>query len=183
MSAEKEIVNYWYNKSGFFTINNIKTGNNRDCGILALKFVNGEVNDIFHVEVSCSITNNIAEAGNPGKAISRIVDEKFENRDILKTISSNLSQFPVQKKGIKKIIILGAVQKSRKNEIISEFSKKSVEVIEFEDILMQNDNPIGCKELEKHIKSLLKRYLTKQCLQISHLEVFVGSIIRDLFQK
>ncbi len=38
MSAEKEIVNFWYNKKGLFTLNNIKTSSNRDCGILALKF-------------------------------------------------------------------------------------------------------------------------------------------------
>ena len=79
MSAEKEIVNYWYNKKGLFTINNIKTSSNRDCGILALKFDKDRVNEVFHVEVSCSITNNIAETTNLDKSISRIVDEKFED--------------------------------------------------------------------------------------------------------
>ena len=76
MSAEKDIVNFWYNKNGFFTINNIKS-NNRDCGILALKFDKDKVNEVFHIEVSCSITNNLSETTNLEKSIKKIVDEKF----------------------------------------------------------------------------------------------------------
>jgi hypothetical protein len=45
MSAEKEIVNYWYNKKGFFTINNIKTTNNKDVGILALKYDKNKIDE------------------------------------------------------------------------------------------------------------------------------------------
>jgi len=135
MSAEKEIVNYWYNKKGLFTINNIKTNSNRDAGILALKFDKDRVNEVFHIEVSCSITNNIAETTNLNKSISKIVDEKFEDKSIEDTISNHIKQFSIQKHKIKKIIILGAVPKSRKSEIITEFNQREVEVIEFENIL------------------------------------------------
>ena len=135
MSAEKEIVNYWYNKKGLFTINNIKTSNNRDCGILALKFDNDRVNEIFHIEVSCSITNNITETTNLDKSIRKIVDEKFENKSISETINNSINQFSIQKNKIKKIMILGAVPKSRKSDIVKEFNQKGVEVIEFENIL------------------------------------------------
>ncbi|MAG91477.1 hypothetical protein CMO83_02275 [Candidatus Woesearchaeota archaeon] len=135
MSAEKEIVNFWYNKKGLFTINNIKTSSNRDCGILALKFDKDKVNEVFHIEVSCSITNNISETTKLDKSISRIVDEKFENKNIKNTISSHIKQFSMQKQKIKKIMILGAVPKSRKNEIINKFDEKEVKVIEFENIL------------------------------------------------
>ena len=135
MSAEKEIVNYWYNKKGLFTINNIKTNNNRDCGILALKFDNDKVNEVSHIEVSCSITNNISDTTNLDKSISKIVDEKFQDKEIEETVSSHIRQFSIPRQKIKKIIILGAVPKSRKSEIIREFSEKDVEVIEFENIL------------------------------------------------
>ena len=64
MSAEKDIVNFWYNKKGFFTINNLKTSSNKDVGILALKLDNDGVNGVFHIQVSCSITNNISETIN-----------------------------------------------------------------------------------------------------------------------
>ena len=33
MSAEKEIVNFWYNQHGYFTITNLKSKGNRDLGI------------------------------------------------------------------------------------------------------------------------------------------------------
>ena len=135
MSAEKEIVNYWYNKKGLFTINNLKTSGNKDAGILALKFDKDKVNEVFHIEVSCSITNNITDTTNLSKSISNIVDEKFEDKNIVDTISNHIKQFSIQKNRIKKIIILGAVPKSRRSEIVREFNQKEVEVIEFENIL------------------------------------------------
>ena len=135
MSAEKEIVNYWYNKKGFFTINNIKTNSNKDAGILTLRFDKDAANEIFHIQVSCSITNNILETTNLEKSINKIVNEKFEDRTISETISNQLKHFSIQKPTIKKIIVLGAVPKSRKTEIIKKFNQKEVEVIDFENIL------------------------------------------------
>lgn len=135
MSAEKEIVNYWYNKKGLFTVNNIKTSNNRDCGILALKFDKDKVNEVIHIEVSCSITNNIAETTNLDKSIGRRVSEKFGNKDAEIAVSSYIGQFSLTTQNIKKIIILGAMPKSRKSEIIRKFDERDVKVIEFENIL------------------------------------------------
>lgn len=134
MSAEKDIVNYWYNKKGLFTLNNIKTSNNRDCGILALKFDKDGVNDVFHVDVSCSITNNIADTTKLNKSIAKIVEEKFEDNAIAETINNHVRQFSIQKP-VKKILVVGAVPKSRKSEIVREFNQKEVEVIEFDNIL------------------------------------------------
>ena len=135
MSAEKEIVNYWYNKKGLFTINNIKTSNNRDCGILALKFDKDRVNEVFHVEVSCSITNNISETTNLDKSIGRIVDEKFGNKNVENAVSNHTKQFFIARQKIRRMLVLGAVPKSRKSEIIRKFNEREVEVIEFENIL------------------------------------------------
>ena len=135
MSAEKDIVNFWYNKKGLFTINNIKTSSNRDAGILALKFDNDRVNEVFHVEVSCSLTNNIADTKDLSKSISGIVEDKFEDKPVSDAISSHIRQFSIPKAKIKKIMIIGSVPKSRKGEIIRKFNEKEVEVIEFENIL------------------------------------------------
>ena len=135
MTAEKEIVNYWYNKKGIFPINNLKTNNNRDAGIRALKFDKDRINEVFHIEVSCSITNNLPETKNLAKSIANIINEKFEDKSIVETINSQVRQISLQKQKIKKIIILGAMPKSRKSEIIKEFNQKDVEVIEFENII------------------------------------------------
>ena len=135
MSAEKEIVNYWYNKKGLFTVNNIKTNNNRDCGILALKFDNSNVNEVFHIGVSCSITNNISETANPEKSVGKIVDEKFDDKSVKSSVNKYIKQFSVPENNVKKIIILGAVPKSRRTDIIRKFNERNVEVILFEDVL------------------------------------------------
>lgn len=130
MSAEKEIVNYWLNKKGFFTINNIKANSNRDAGIIALNLRKGIGNEAFHIEVSCSITNNISETTNLSKSISEVVEDKFYDAKIKDLVPEFL-----QENQIKKIMVIGAVPKSRKTEIIKEFNSKGVEVIEFENIL------------------------------------------------
>lgn len=135
MSAEKEIVNYWCNKKGFFTINNIKTSNNKDAGILALRFGNDKVDEILHIEVSCSITNNITETADLGKSVGKIISERFEDKSVSDAISSNIKQFSADRRNLRKIIVLGAVQKSRKNEIIKKFSESNVGIIMFEDVL------------------------------------------------
>jgi len=134
MSAEKEIVNYWYNKKGLFTINNIKTSGNRDCGILALKFEKDKINEILHVEVSCSITSTIAESKNIEKSVANIVKDKFENRIIMETLSNYTKQLAAAAR-LKRIMVLGSIPKTRKTEIIRAFSGSNVEVIEFEDVL------------------------------------------------
>ena len=133
MSAEKEIVNYWYNKKGFFTINNIKTNSNRDVGILALRANKNEVGEIFHVQVSCSITNKLSEAQST-ESISRIIEERFDESLLADAVKS-IMPLSIQKDSIKKVMVVGALPKSAKDSIISEFNKRSVAVIEFENIL------------------------------------------------
>jgi len=135
MSAEKEIVNYWYNKKGFFTINNIKTNSNRDAGLLALKIDKDRIDEVFHVGVSCSITSNISDTANLPASIGKIVDEKFEDKSISVAISRHLNHLSIQKQKIKKVIVIGSVPKSRKGEIKKEFVQRGIDVIEFEDVM------------------------------------------------
>ena len=135
MSAEKEIVNYWYNKRGFFTINNIKTSNNKDCGILALRFDHYKVSEILHIGISCSITNNIADYKDLRASVNKVVKEKFEENNVKETVHEQLGQFSLGMYKIKNVIVLGAVTKSRKSEITKEFDNKNVEVMDFENIL------------------------------------------------
>ena len=177
MSAEKEIVNYWYNKKGLFTINNIKTSNNRDCGILALKFDKDKVSEVFHVEVSCSITNNISETTKLDRSIGKIVEEKFEDKAIADTISAHTRQFSIQKP-VKKILVLGAVPKSRKSEIIREFNQKEVEVIEFDNILYDVLEQLDTKYYRNDIIRTLQ--LTKFLL-LSDPEKLAKFLVNDAF--
>ena len=134
MSAEKEIVNYWYNKKGFFTINNIKTNSNRDVGLLALRMNKNEIKEVFHVQVSCSITN-MSEAQNTDKSINKIVEERFDEKLLTDAVKDIIGHLSIQEGSIKNIMVVGALPKSSKSRTISEFGKRGVTVIEFEDIL------------------------------------------------
>ncbi|MBI2661467.1 hypothetical protein HYX09_04365 [Candidatus Woesearchaeota archaeon] len=135
MSAEKEIVNFWCNKRGFFTINNIKTSSNRDVGILALKFRGNKVEEINHIEVSCSIIGSIGENANAEDTVTNIIQDRFENKDIHKALKEQIKGFDVL--GVNRYIVIGGFPKSRKKEIIRGFKENHVEVIEFENVLRE----------------------------------------------
>ena len=180
MSAEKEIVNYWYNKKGLFTINNIKTNSNKDAGILALKFDKDKVNEVFHIEVSCSITNNISETTNPEKSISKIVDDKFDDKSVLEAINNHINTFSIPKSKIKRIMILGSMPKSRKGEIIQAFNQKEVEVIEFENILYDVMEKLGTQYYRNDIIRTLQ--LTKFLL-LSEPTKLAKLLVNDSFSS
>src|SRR3989338_6580235 len=101
MSAEKEIVNHWLHKRGFFTIKNIKTSGNKDIGILALRFDNEKLMDVMHIEVSCSISNGMAETPDADK----FVESKFLDKTINESVDEHLKQFPGAKKARKVIVM------------------------------------------------------------------------------
>lgn len=129
MSAEKEIVNYWYNKNGFFTLNNIKVSN-RDFGILAIKYKKEKAHEVRHIDVSCSITSTALEKDSLS-FIKKINREKFQNK---KFLDKYLGVFPGIKK-FKHVLILSNIPKSREKEIIKQFKEHEIKVIAFNTIL------------------------------------------------
>ncbi len=135
LTAEKEIVNYWLNKKGFFTISNIKVARNKDLGILALKFNKEKLKELLHIEVSCSISSSIAETADLKKTADKISTIKFLNPSVSKAVDSYVKQF--QSKKTKRILVLGALPKSRKQEIIDSFKAKDIAVVEFEEIALE----------------------------------------------
>ncbi|MEK6943038.1 MAG: hypothetical protein AABX00_03180 [Nanoarchaeota archaeon] len=129
MSAEKEIVNHWYNKKGYFTISNLKA-NNRDLGILAFK---PDTNDIIHVQVSCSLTGAFESKENV--SAEKISEEKFYEDSIAAAIQKNMPMH--DSKNWKRVLVLSSLPKSRKESIVKEFRMMEVEVVEFENILYE----------------------------------------------
>ena len=128
MSAEKEAVNFWLNRKGYFTVNNLKSGN-KDIGILALKFDKGTLMNIMHVEVSCSITgfneqNNI---------IDRVIDEKFNDSNIVAAIKKYTKDMN-ENIETENVVVLNSLPKDR-IEITKKLEKNGIIMFEFEDIL------------------------------------------------
>ncbi len=134
MSAEKEIVNFWYNQQGYFTLNNLKS-KNRDVGIVALKFAGDAVQDACYVDVSCSISGNVSETANVSSMVGEMVIEKFEKSSIRSVLDGRHHEMPISSDKIRKCIVLGSIPKSRKQDIINAFRERDVSVIEFEDVL------------------------------------------------
>ena len=128
MSAEKEVVNFWLNRKGYFTVNNLKSGN-KDIGILALKFDKGALANIMHVEVICSITgfneqNNI---------IDGVINEKFNDNNIIIAIKKYTKDMNEDIE-TENIVVLNSLPKDR-NEITKKLEKSGIIMFEFEDIL------------------------------------------------
>ncbi len=137
MSAEKEIVNYWCNKKGYFSINNIKTSSNKDAGILAIKFDGSSVSELLHIDVNCSITSSIAETSSLSHSATRISEDKFVNKEIAESIAVFVKNLSIEAGKIRNLLVLGSLPKSRKVEILSEFRKKNIEIMEFDNVLLE----------------------------------------------
>ena len=115
MSAEKEVVNFWLNRKGYFTVNNLKS-RNKDVGILALKFDKGSLTNIMHVEVSCSITGSTEQ----NYAMDKLIDEKFDDRSLINTIKGYTKGMSKDIE-LENVVVLNSLPKD-KNEIIKTHS-------------------------------------------------------------
>ena len=121
MSAEKEIVNFWLNRKGFFTINNIKS-RNKDIGILALKYEDNDLKNAMHVEVCCSITgfvdhNNIFE---------KIIFEKFNDKNIENAIGNYIKNTDKGMK-VEKFFVINSLPKNSK--VAEKFNNNNISFI------------------------------------------------------
>ena len=127
LSAEKEMVNFWLNRDGYFTISNIKSGN-KDIGILALKFHKGTLAKAMHVEVCCSISGFADQ-----NFIDKIVNEKFGNKNIANAIKKYTKNINKEVE-TERYIVLNFLPKD-KDEIVRKLKKNDIIMVEFEDII------------------------------------------------
>ena len=129
MSAEKEIVNFWLNRKGYFTVSNIKSGN-KDIGILALKFDNEGLAKVMHVEVSCSISGSSEQ----NTSFEKILDEKFKNANIVSAIKKYTEKIKKDVE-IENIIVLNS--NSNKEYAAKILESNKVIIIELESMLSE----------------------------------------------
>lgn len=117
MSAEREIVNLWLNRRGFFTIAGINTGS-RVVDFVAIRHAQGTT-EIMHVEVSCSISANALFEKDRAE-----LKKLFYDPSIVKAVESSISNF------------LGE-NHSYQNVLVTNFQGieiDGVRVIKFEDV-------------------------------------------------
>ena len=149
MSAEKEVVNFWLNRKGYFTINNIKSGN-KDIGILALKYDKSLLKRVMHLEVCCSITGFGDQ-----NFIGNIIDEKFNDKNIviaIKKYTKNIGK----EAAVENALVLNSLPKDKEG-ITKKLEKNKISMFEFEDILA---------EVMKNLKTAYFKEDTIRTLQI-----------------
>ena len=150
MTAEKDIVNLWLNKKGFFTINNIKE-NNRDIGILALKIDKGHISKIWHVQVSCSVTGTTKD-----------IEKNFNDKAVARKINEILTNSIGDKTDYVKIVVLSA-KPPKAMEGINHllFDDILYDVFSELDTQYYNDPNIRGMQLVKHLLLSNPRILAK----------------------
>jgi len=120
MNPEKEIVNLWLNKKGFFTINDINAGKNKVIDLIAIKLTNGKLDRVEHIEVNCSISSTIVD-----KDINEYI-KKFEDKTVIKKVKQVIKDFVGTDFSYEKTLVLT----SHKN-----INLKGINVLKFDDIL------------------------------------------------
>lgn len=135
MSAEKQVVNYWLNKKGFFTLTNVKAGN-KDIDIIAISFKDDKVDKIYHLEVICSISSSVINIKDIDKGIGLIIKNKFDDTEIVKAVRETIRRFAVGETEYEKILVLGTLPLSKKKDVVEKFESKRIHVYDFERILV-----------------------------------------------
>jgi len=163
MSAEKEILNYWLNLKGYFTINKIKA-KNKDVGILAIKF-DEKKPKFVHFVIGLSVRSTFLDSGNVQKNVKDYCKENFDDKIIASEIKSLIEKHTGTKKQYEKSVVLGLMPTQKKKEIIKNFADKDVMVYEFTKIISDvitgvethyyRDDVIRCLQLVKYL--LLRR--------------------------
>ncbi len=135
MSAEKQVVNYWLNKKGFFTLTNVKAGN-KDIDIIAISFKDDKVDKIYHLEVICSISSSVINIKDIDKGIGLIIKNKFDDTEIVKAVRETIRRFAVGETEYEKVLVLGTLPLSKKKEVVEKFESKRIHIYDFERILV-----------------------------------------------
>ena len=156
MNPEKEIVNYWLHKNGFFTINSIKAGHNKEIGILAAKIKNGNLEKFQQIELSTSLSkssnitlNNLSIE----ESVDKFIKKRFDDELIIKKIKEKMKEFG-QKEDYERIIVLGAMAAINRKKTIDLLEKKGMNVIRFESILFDVVDELDKQNYNLTIRSL-----------------------------
>ncbi len=118
MSPEKDIVNLWLNKRGFFTVNDLNSGKNRVVSILALKY-SREKPHILHVELNCSVSPSLV-----AEAEKEDLIRKFYDSNVIEKISRYIYDFLGEHYDYERVLVT-----------TSDVELKDIKIMKFEKLL------------------------------------------------
>jgi len=131
MNSEKEILVWWLNQHGYFTISSVNAGKNKEINVIAIK-VNGGVKEIVHFEVMVSISQTLAD---DISGIAKIVSRKFDDKLVQKKVKSVIAEHVGDYSEYTKTIVLGVLAKGNGKEVKKKFLSKGINVLSFDDIM------------------------------------------------
>lgn len=191
MSVEKDILNYWLNQKGYFTLNKIKT-KNKDIGILAIKF-DEKKPKFIHFVITLSVRSTFLESGDVEKSVSDYCKENFTDKIIVAELNRLIEQHSGSKKQYERSVVLGLMQAQKKKEIIKKFSDQGVTVYEFTKLLSDvvaglgthyyRDDIIRSLQLVKYLLLMrpvsLAKLLEKENFNITKQGKFIKSLLKQ----
>jgi len=119
VNPEKEIVNLWLNKNGFFTISGINA-RNRVIDIMAIR--QGAEKEIQHVEVNCSVSSGMISDKEKNE-----LSKKFSDANVEKTVKETIKKLVGKDADYEKILIT-----TNSNAVLP-----GVKTIDFNDVLLE----------------------------------------------
>ncbi len=185
MEAEREIILWWLNKEGYFTLNSIKVSHNREIDILAIRIEKSSLKKIIHVESATSISSSDAQR-----------PEKFTERFDTLSVQKRVKQVILEHLGVdasyEKMLVIGVTHR------LADFkSLEGINIKEFKDVLydvLQNldrqnyfNSTIRTLQLMKFIlladpkklSRLLQRHDEYKTLKKASKKEFVLDILSD----
>ena len=173
MEAEKSIVNLWLEDSGFFTISDINAGKSV-IDIIAIKFSDSGVENIQHVEVSCSLKGELP--------VSEYL-KRFEGPDIKKKIEEVLKRYVSSSVEFDKVLVtnadiprglMGDIRIVPFHQVLSEVIemmdsqnyhntvKRVLQIIKYTYLKPELIRHLGGKRFKKELKSLAIEHITEE---------------------
>jgi len=136
MGPEKEIVELWLNRKGFFTIKDINAGN-RVIDMIAIKQDNKP--KIAHVEVACYISGSIT-------AKTADLTKKFDSSRVVKKIKQTIKEYIGSEQDYEKFLIT----------TVPKIKLDGVNVIEFDKVLFEFVNQLDKQYYSNNIMRTLQ---------------------------
>ena len=123
MNPEREIINQWLSRKGFFTIDSIPLENNRIIDILAVKITGGNVSKVMHIETACTISSldNVSMAE---------FEMKFNDKNVVRKVKSTIRESLGIEAEYDKVLVIGS-----SNRLADFKALDGIRTIKFEDIL------------------------------------------------
>ncbi len=129
MLAEKQIVAQWLRQEGFFTIRPLYAKIARDLGFLAIKYHNGLIDKVRHVETICWISG-IPE---PRSIFNDVLKNRFANKSVNEVVQAEIVELGIKDFKVENVLVVGEFSQKDSAHQIAE--KEGITLFHFSQIL------------------------------------------------